>query len=92
MDWPEEEEALSDSAVDCVERLLCMDPSTRAKSSCLKAHSFFAGLGVGDDWSKLLDVAPPWVPTLDGEADTTYFEPRNNLQHLKLSEIDLHRL
>ena len=98
MDWPEGEEALSEEAVDCVEKLLCLDPALRAKSASLKTHPFFAQLlvdedgGGGGDWAKLLSVTPPFVPTLDGDADTTYFEPRNNMQHLKLSAIDIQGL
>ena len=99
MDWPEGDEALSEEAVDAVEKLLCLDPASRAKAASLKPHPFFAKLlvdggsgGEGGDWARLLSVTPPFVPTLDGDSDTTYFEPRNNMQHLKLSEIDMHGL
>ena len=67
-------------------------PLIRGCSSSNRSSNSSGSTSSGAEWSRLLSVTPPFVPTLDGEADTTYFEPRNNMQHLKLSEIDIHGL
>ncbi|XP_013390456.1 serine/threonine-protein kinase greatwall-like [Lingula anatina] len=83
--WPEEEEALSENAHAAIDALLNTDPDKRPKANEVKEHPLFAGI----DWENLLQQEPPFVPAPDDEQDTTYFEARNNLQHLQVSGIDL---
>lgn len=41
------------------------------------------------DWDNLQSTEPPFVPQPENPTDTGYFEPRNIMQHLKLSNIDI---
>jgi hypothetical protein len=51
-------------------RLLCLPATRIASFRTLKAHPFFAGVG----WEALLDCPPPFLPALEGEMDTSYFD------------------
>lgn len=86
--WPteeEEEEPLSAEAIDAVEQLLTMDPDMRPSSKEVQSMAFFKTT----DWNNLQNVQPPFIPQPDDPTDTGYFEPRNIMQHLKLSNIDI---
>ena len=39
------------------------------------------------DWTNLLDKDAPFVPQPDDETDTGYFDARNNMLHLKVSQV-----
>jgi len=63
---------LSPTCFDLLSQLLC-DPSKRLGRGGIaeiKKHPFFAGL----DWDRLLEEEPPFVPRLENEEDTSYFE------------------
>ncbi|XP_078661526.1 serine/threonine-protein kinase greatwall-like [Branchiostoma floridae x Branchiostoma belcheri] len=83
--WPEGEEALSDQARDAIDSLLSMEDHNRPGPSELRSHPLFAGI----DWENLHDRPAPFVPCPDDDTDTSYFEARNNAQHLQMSDIDL---
>ncbi|XP_035658622.1 serine/threonine-protein kinase greatwall-like isoform X2 [Branchiostoma floridae] len=83
--WPEGEEALSDQARDAINSLLSMEDYNRPGPTELQSHPLFKGL----DWANLHDMAAPFVPCPDDDTDTSYFEARNNAQHLQMSDIDL---
>ncbi|XP_066300252.1 serine/threonine-protein kinase greatwall-like [Branchiostoma lanceolatum] len=83
--WPEGEEALSDQARDAIESLLSMEDYNRPGPSELRCHPLFKGI----DWANLHDRPAPFVPCPDNDTDTSYFEARNNAQHLQMSDIDL---
>ncbi|XP_032871998.1 serine/threonine-protein kinase greatwall isoform X2 [Amblyraja radiata] len=51
----------------------------------LKKHSLFHNI----DWDNLQNCPMPFVPQPDDETDTTYFEARNNAQHLTVSGFSL---
>lgn len=51
----------------------------------LKHHTLFKGL----DWDNLQNQPMPFIPQPDDETDTSYFEARNNAQHLFMSEFSL---
>ncbi|XP_045109648.1 serine/threonine-protein kinase greatwall-like isoform X2 [Portunus trituberculatus] len=83
--WPENEEALSKEAVECVDKLLEYDPKTRADFEYMKTTALFSNI----DWINLSSTQPPFIPQPDDAMDTTYFEARNNIQHLTVSNFDL---
>ena len=83
MEWPEESEALSESAVKAIKSLLTLDPEQRADFEKMQKMEFFEDL----DFANLTEVDAPFVPQPDDETDTCYFEPRNLAQHWNVSEI-----
>ncbi|XP_062565375.1 serine/threonine-protein kinase greatwall-like isoform X1 [Armigeres subalbatus] len=85
IEWPQDDEALSAGAVEAVEQLLEMDPSKRPKADQMKAMSFFEPV----EWDNMESMPPPFIPNPDDPQDTGYFEARNVMQHLKLSNFDM---
>lgn len=83
--WEQADEPLSAEAIDAVEQLLTMDPNKRPSSKEVKQMMFFKSF----DWENLPNTEPPFVPQPENPTDTGYFEPRNIMQHLKLSNIDI---
>lgn len=83
--WDMAEEELSTEAIDAVEQLLTMDPNQRPSSKEVRDMVFFKSI----DWDNLQNTEPPFVPQPEDPTDTGYFEPRNIMQHLKLSNIDI---
>ncbi|KAG8443301.1 hypothetical protein GDO86_011915 [Hymenochirus boettgeri] len=80
-----EEEMLSVNAQGAIDILLTVDHTKRAGLKDLKVHSLFHGM----DWEDLQNQPMPFIPQPDNETDTTYFEARNNAQHLKVSGFSL---
>uniref|UniRef100_A0A2A4K417 Serine/threonine-protein kinase greatwall n=1 Tax=Heliothis virescens TaxID=7102 RepID=A0A2A4K417_HELVI len=85
IEWPEDDEALSPEAVSAIEALLTMDPAARPAATAVKEMPIFRNI----DWDNQLNVEPPFVPTLDDVHDTGYFQARNILQHLHVSNFDM---
>ncbi|XP_022212682.2 serine/threonine-protein kinase greatwall isoform X2 [Drosophila obscura] len=83
IEWPEGEEALSVDAMEAVELLLTMDPAERPAAKEVQLMRHFASI----DWENIGNMEPPFVPTPDNPTDTGYFDARNNLQHLQLSNF-----
>ncbi|KAM3860360.1 serine/threonine-protein kinase greatwall [Diretmus argenteus] len=83
--WPEGEEALSDNSRDAIEILLAMDVAKRAGLKELKLHPLFEGL----DWDNLHNQPMPFIPQPEDETDTSYFQARNEAQHLTVSGFSL---
>uniref|UniRef100_A0A3B4ZIK8 Serine/threonine-protein kinase greatwall n=1 Tax=Stegastes partitus TaxID=144197 RepID=A0A3B4ZIK8_9TELE len=83
--WPEGEEELSVNARDAIEILLTMDMTKRAGLKELKCHPLFDGL----DWDNLQNQPMPFIPQPEDETDTSYFEARNNAQHIAVSGFSL---
>ncbi|XP_064018825.1 serine/threonine-protein kinase greatwall [Pogoniulus pusillus] len=83
--WPEGEEKLSDNAQNAIDILLTIDSTKRAGLKELKQHPLFHGV----DWDNLQNQAMPFIPQPDDETDTSYFEARNNAQHLTVSGFSL---
>ncbi|XP_066243655.1 serine/threonine-protein kinase greatwall isoform X1 [Saccopteryx leptura] len=83
--WPEGEEKLSDGAQSAVEIFLTIDDTKRAGMKELKHHPLFSDV----DWENLQHQSMPFIPQPDGETDTSYFEARNNAQHLTVSGFSL---
>ncbi|CAD7084196.1 unnamed protein product [Hermetia illucens] len=83
IEWPEGDEALSNEAMEAVELLLNMDHQKRPAAKEVQEMQFFKSV----DWKNLEHATPPFIPTLDDPTDTGYFEPRNVMQHLQLSNF-----
>ncbi|XP_068091789.1 serine/threonine-protein kinase greatwall isoform X2 [Hyperolius riggenbachi] len=83
--WPEDDETLSVNAHGAIDILLTLDNTKRAGLKELRAHPLFHGL----EWENLQHQPMPFIPQPDDETDTTYFEARNNAQHLKVSGFSL---
>uniref|UniRef100_A0A8D0KR40 Serine/threonine-protein kinase greatwall n=1 Tax=Strix occidentalis caurina TaxID=311401 RepID=A0A8D0KR40_STROC len=83
--WPEGEEKLSDNAQSAIDILLTIDSTNRAGLKELKHHPLFHGV----DWDNLQNQTMPFIPQPDDETDTSYFEARNNAQHLTVSGFSL---
>ncbi|XP_037068508.1 LOW QUALITY PROTEIN: serine/threonine-protein kinase greatwall-like [Pollicipes pollicipes] len=83
--WPDAGEALSAAAVSAVDELLCFEPAARPALARVRQMALLTPL----DWDRLLEGPGPFVPSPDDATDTTYFDPRNNLQHLTVSNFDV---
>ncbi|XP_074477413.1 serine/threonine-protein kinase greatwall [Sebastes fasciatus] len=83
--WPEEEEELSVNSRTAIEILLTMDMTKRAGLKELRCHPLFEGL----DWDNLQNQAMPFIPQPEDETDTSYFDARNNAQHISVSGFSL---
>uniref|UniRef100_A0A8C8RXA0 Serine/threonine-protein kinase greatwall n=1 Tax=Pelusios castaneus TaxID=367368 RepID=A0A8C8RXA0_9SAUR len=83
--WPEGEEQLSSNAQNAIDILLTIDTAKRAGLKELKQHPLFNGV----DWDNLQNQTMPFIPQPDDETDTSYFEARNNAQHLTVSGFSL---
>ncbi|XP_063220990.1 serine/threonine-protein kinase greatwall isoform X2 [Bacillus rossius redtenbacheri] len=83
--WPSEDEwELSSDARAAIDALLTLDPLQRPSGGQVRGMPLFSGL----DWSNLLRAEPPFVPHPDSSADTCYFQRRNILQQLNVSNIE----
>uniref|UniRef100_A0A1A9W4F5 Serine/threonine-protein kinase greatwall n=1 Tax=Glossina brevipalpis TaxID=37001 RepID=A0A1A9W4F5_9MUSC len=83
IEWPEDDEALTPQAVEAVDLLLTMDPAKRPSAKQVQQMPFFASI----QWNNIENEEPPFLPNPDDPTDTAYFEARNNMQHLKLSNF-----
>ncbi|XP_027514544.1 serine/threonine-protein kinase greatwall isoform X2 [Corapipo altera] len=83
--WPEDKEKLSDNAQNAIDILLTIDTTKRAGLKELKHHPLFHSV----DWDNLQNQTMPFIPQPYDETDTSYFEARNNAQHLTVSGFSL---
>lgn len=77
IEWPPEDEAPPEDARDLVTKLLEQDPIARLGTTGaheVKEHHFFVGL----DWTALLRQKAEFIPHLEGEDDTSYFDSRTD--------------
>uniref|UniRef100_A0A8C2XGW3 non-specific serine/threonine protein kinase n=1 Tax=Cyclopterus lumpus TaxID=8103 RepID=A0A8C2XGW3_CYCLU len=78
--WPEEDEALPQEAQDLISKLLRQNPLERLGTGSafeVKHHSFFTDL----DWNSLLRQKAEFIPQLESEDDTSYFDTRSDRYH-----------
>ncbi|KAM7011935.1 LOW QUALITY PROTEIN: microtubule-associated serine/threonine-protein kinase 2 [Tautogolabrus adspersus] len=78
--WPEEEEALPQEAQDLISKLLRQNPLERLGTGSafeVKQHPFFTEL----DWNGLLRQKAEFIPQLESEDDTSYFDTRSDRYH-----------
>uniref|UniRef100_A0AAR2L2L1 non-specific serine/threonine protein kinase n=1 Tax=Pygocentrus nattereri TaxID=42514 RepID=A0AAR2L2L1_PYGNA len=74
--WPEGDEALPSDAQNLISTLLQTNPLVRLGTGGayeVKQHSFFADL----DWNSLLRQKAEFIPHLESEEDTSYFDTRS---------------
>uniref|UniRef100_A0A8C5C7M4 non-specific serine/threonine protein kinase n=1 Tax=Gadus morhua TaxID=8049 RepID=A0A8C5C7M4_GADMO len=85
--WPGEEDALPPEAQDMITRLLKQSPLERLGTGGaleVKQHPFFKDL----DWNGLLRQKAEFVPQLEAEDDTSYFDTRSERYHHLDSDED----
>uniref|UniRef100_A0A8D2KVF9 non-specific serine/threonine protein kinase n=1 Tax=Varanus komodoensis TaxID=61221 RepID=A0A8D2KVF9_VARKO len=86
--WPEGDEALPPEAQDLIAKLLRQNPMERLGTGSafeVKQHRFFKDL----DWNGLLRQKAEFIPQLESEDDTSYFDTRTErYQHLDSEEED----
>ncbi|KAM4677784.1 microtubule-associated serine/threonine-protein kinase 1 [Discoglossus pictus] len=86
--WPEGEEALPADAQNLISCLLQTDPLLRLGTGGaieVKVHSFFTDL----DWNGLLRQKAEFIPHLEAEDDTSYFDTRSDrYQHINSYDED----
>ncbi|XP_029285005.1 microtubule-associated serine/threonine-protein kinase 2 isoform X2 [Cottoperca gobio] len=78
--WPEEDEALPLDAQDLICKLLRQNPLERLGTGSafeVKQHQFFTEL----DWNSLLRQKAEFIPQLESEDDTSYFDTRSDRYH-----------
>ncbi|KAK7929983.1 hypothetical protein WMY93_006378 [Mugilogobius chulae] len=78
--WPNGDDALPGDAQSLISALLQTNPLVRLGTGGaieVKEHSFFIGL----DWNSLLRQKAEFVPHLESEEDTSYFDTRSDRYH-----------
>ncbi|XP_051744428.1 microtubule-associated serine/threonine-protein kinase 1 isoform X3 [Ctenopharyngodon idella] len=78
--WPEEDDALPADAQHLISSLLQTSPLLRLGTGGafeVKQHPFFCDL----DWSSLLRQKAEFIPHLESEEDTSYFDTRSERYH-----------
>ncbi|XP_048354629.1 microtubule-associated serine/threonine-protein kinase 2 isoform X3 [Sphaerodactylus townsendi] len=78
--WPEGDEALPLDAQDLIGKLLYQNPLERLGTGSafeVKQHRFFKNL----DWNGLLRQKAEFIPQLESEDDTSYFDTRSERYH-----------
>ncbi|XP_056115227.1 microtubule-associated serine/threonine-protein kinase 2 isoform X1 [Rhinichthys klamathensis goyatoka] len=78
--WPEGDEALPPEAQDLISKLLRQNPLERLGTGSafeVKQHRFFTDL----DWNSLLRQKAEFIPQLESEDDTSYFDTRSDRYH-----------
>ncbi|XP_041967712.1 microtubule-associated serine/threonine-protein kinase 3 isoform X7 [Alosa sapidissima] len=85
--WPDGDDALPVDAQDLITRLLRQSPLERLGTGGageVKQHPFFSRL----DWNSLLRQKAEFVPQLESEDDTSYFDTRTERYHHLGSDED----
>ncbi|XP_051567514.1 microtubule-associated serine/threonine-protein kinase 2-like isoform X3 [Myxocyprinus asiaticus] len=78
--WPEGDDALPSDAQDLISKLLRQNPLERLGTGSafeVKQHRFFTDL----DWNGLLRQKAEFIPQLESEDDTSYFDTRSDRYH-----------
>uniref|UniRef100_A0A673G8X8 non-specific serine/threonine protein kinase n=1 Tax=Sinocyclocheilus rhinocerous TaxID=307959 RepID=A0A673G8X8_9TELE len=88
IEWPKGDEALPSEAQSLISALLQTNPLVRLGTGGafeVKQHWFFSGL----DWNGLLRQKAEFIPHLESEEDTSYFDTRSErYQHINSYEED----
>uniref|UniRef100_A0A673XCU2 non-specific serine/threonine protein kinase n=1 Tax=Salmo trutta TaxID=8032 RepID=A0A673XCU2_SALTR len=85
--WPDGDDALPADAQDMITRLLRQSPLERLGTGGapeVKQHPFFLRL----DWNGLLRLKAEFIPQLEAEDDTSYFDTRLERYHHLASDED----
>uniref|UniRef100_A0A8C5LWP4 non-specific serine/threonine protein kinase n=1 Tax=Leptobrachium leishanense TaxID=445787 RepID=A0A8C5LWP4_9ANUR len=88
INWPERDEAPSVDSQDLITLLLRQNPLDRLGTGGaheVKHHHFFCAL----DWNSLLRQKAEFIPQLESEDDTSYFDTRSEkYHHMETEEED----
>jgi len=85
IEWPpEDDDCLSPASRQAIEALLTLDPKMRADGAQLRKLPLFSQI----PWKDILSMEAPFIPQPKDHTDTTYFQARNCLQNLRVSQID----
>uniref|UniRef100_A0A8C5WXJ3 non-specific serine/threonine protein kinase n=1 Tax=Laticauda laticaudata TaxID=8630 RepID=A0A8C5WXJ3_LATLA len=88
INWPEKDEAPPPDAQDLIALLLRQNPLERLGTGGtyeVKQHQFFQTL----DWNSLLRQKAEFIPQLESEDDTSYFDTRSEkYHHMETEEED----
>ncbi|KAM9392078.1 microtubule-associated serine/threonine-protein kinase 1-like [Pholidichthys leucotaenia] len=87
IEWPEGDEALPVDAQHLISSLLQRNPLIRLGTGGafeVKQHSFFTEV----DWNSLLRQKAEFIPHLESEEDTSYFDTRSERYHHVYDEDD----
>ncbi|KAH0627982.1 hypothetical protein JD844_008616, partial [Phrynosoma platyrhinos] len=87
INWPEKDEAPPPDAQDLITLLLRQNPLERLGTGGayeVKQHQFFQHL----DWNSLLRQKAEFIPQLESEDDTSYFDTRSEKYHHMETEED----
>ncbi|KFO91425.1 Microtubule-associated serine/threonine-protein kinase 4, partial [Buceros rhinoceros silvestris] len=88
INWPEKDEAPPPDAQDLITLLLRQNPLERLGTGGayeVKKHQFFRNL----DWNSLLRQKAEFIPQLESEDDTSYFDTRSEkYHHMETEEED----
>nr|XP_056703839.1 microtubule-associated serine/threonine-protein kinase 4 isoform X2 [Euleptes europaea] len=88
INWPEKDEAPPPDAQDLIALLLRQNPLERLGTGGayeVKQHQFFQNL----DWNSLLRQKAEFIPQLESEDDTSYFDTRSEkYHHMETEEED----
>ncbi|XP_072756061.1 serine/threonine-protein kinase greatwall [Anoplolepis gracilipes] len=82
--WPEDEEALSSAATEAIDALLTLEQTARPSAKEVRAMVLFREF----PWDEPLKAVPPFIPQPDDKYDTCYFQARNTMQQLNISNCD----
>ncbi|XP_057299989.1 microtubule-associated serine/threonine-protein kinase 2-like isoform X2 [Hydractinia symbiolongicarpus] len=77
IEWPDGDDALPPDPVDLIKRLLVQEPTERLGAGGakeVKEHEFFEHV----NWNSLLRQKAEFVPVLDDDEDTSYFDTRED--------------
>ncbi|KAK3089602.1 hypothetical protein FSP39_004936 [Pinctada imbricata] len=89
IEWPEEDEwQVRDDARSLITELLIHDPLKRLGTGGaqeVKEHYFFQDL----DWDGLLRKKAEFIPELEDDEDTSYFDNNVNVINLQLGQTDI---
>lgn len=85
IDWPTDDETLSDETVNAIESLLTTDPDLRPGADELMKMDVFKNT----NWKDLLNTEPPFIPDPYDNTDTGYFQAKNDLLNFNISSFDL---
>ncbi|XP_076338832.1 microtubule-associated serine/threonine-protein kinase 2-like isoform X1 [Tachypleus tridentatus] len=88
VEWPGDEDwTVPEDAKDLITQLLCQHPIDRLGAGGaheVKEHPFFIGM----DWESLLRQKAEFVPQLDHEEDTSYFDTRADRYNHDMEESE----
>ncbi|XP_043462825.1 serine/threonine-protein kinase greatwall [Leptopilina heterotoma] len=82
--WPEDDETLSESVVSAIDAFLTLDQKDRPTAAEVRKMPLFKDF----PWDEPQKAIPPFIPQPDDNYDTCYFQARNIMQHLNVSNCE----